>query len=211
MARKPKRLKDVAYQISRPFAFMSVSGPTLHVYRLTLPIVAMLVSCAAGLFLPAGLDLVGDKSVSDYMATFFSALPGFFIAALAAVVAFNGGDLDTEMPDVKLSITVHGDKVAQPITLRVFLSYLFAYLTVLSFIGFFVCLGGSLVAPSVTELLQRITDPGVRSGWRTICELLFTGVVAFVGASVVFCTGQGLYFLAERVHQTLLPRESGER
>ncbi|MDF2603065.1 hypothetical protein [Sphingomonas sp.] len=205
MARTPKRLKDIVYQFSRPFAFMSVSGPTLHIYRLTLPLIATFLSCAAAWFLPAGLDLVGDKSVSDYMATFFSALPGFFIAALAAVVAFNGGDLDNEMPDVKLSITAHGDTVTQPITLRVFLSYLFAYLTVLSFIGFFVCLVGSLLAPSVTEWIQRIADLGSRNKWQTASELAFTGVVAFVSASVVFCTGQGLYFLAERVHQNLLP------
>lgn len=211
MARKPKRLKDITYQFTRPFAFMLVSAPTLHVYRLTLPLLATIVTCAAGLLLPAGLDLIGDKSVSDYMATFFAALPGFFIAALAAVVAFNGGDLDTDMPDVKLSIKAHGDTVAQPITLRIFLSYLFAYLTVLSFIGFFVCVGGSLLAPSITDMIQRIADSDVRGYWQTTCELLFISVVTFVSASVVFCTGQGLYFLAERVHQTLLPDEAGEQ
>lgn len=208
MAQPPAKLKDLRYQFLRPFAFLTVKGPSLNVYRFVLPIAATVIGAAASWLLPAGLDLVGDKSVSDYMATFFSALPGFFIAALAAVVAFNGGDLDREMPDVTASITAYGDTVEQSITLRVFLCYLFAYLTVLSFIGFFICVGGSLLAPSVSEWLQRASNPAAASGWRLACELTFTSLVAFVSASVVFCTGQGLYFLAERVHQTLLPGDA---
>lgn len=204
MPRKPIQLKDLLYQFLRPFAFMGVRGPTLHVYRLILPIVATVLSCAVEYFLPKGIELIGDKSVSDYMATFFVALPGFFIAALAAVVAFNGGDLDTEMPSVRANIMAYGDTVYQPITLRVFLSYLFSYLTILSFVGFFVCISGSLLAPSVTEWLNHLCHPAAY-GWRLACQLTFTGLIAFISSSVVFCTGLGLYFLAERVNQTLLP------
>jgi len=207
MAKVPSQLKDLRYQFLRPFAFLSVRGPSLNAYRYTVPIIATAVGAAASWLLPAGIDLVGDKSVSDYMATFFSALPGFFIAALAAVVAFNGGDLDREMPDVTASITAYGDTVQQNITLRVFLCYLFAYLTVLSFVGFFICVGGSLIAPSVEDWLKHASTLEAAANLRWACKLTFTAVVAFVSASVVFCTGQGLYFLAERVHQTLLPGE----
>ena len=205
MPRNTTKLRDFRYQILRPLAFLSIGGPTLNIYRWWLPALSAIVLSLAGWLLPAGFDVVGDKSLSDYMATFFAALPGFFIAALAAVVAFSGGDLDTEMPDVSVKIAAHGDVVRQPITLRVFLSYLFAYLTILSFVGFFVCLGAVLIAPSIVKLLPPMSA-GSATGIQ-LCKVAFTAVVSFLSASIVFCTAQGLYFLAERVHQTLLPRE----
>lgn len=204
MPARRTKLSDLRYQFLRPFAFLSVRGPSLHVYRLTLPLITTLVSCGAAWLLPAGVNTVGDHSVAYYLATFFVALPGFFVAALAAVVAFNGGDLDREMPDVKAKITAFGDTVLQSITLRIFLCYLFAYLTVLSFIGFFACLGATELAPSVQIWLGHLS-PDAAARVKLVCQIVFTGLSTFISASVVFCTGQGLYFLAERVHQELLP------
>lgn len=193
-----------AYQFWRPLAFLAVRGPTLDLYRWVLPLLTTLVVCVAYASLPLQIDLVGDKSASDYLISFFSSLPGFFIAALAAVVAFAGGDLDKAVPKMTVKITAHGDEADNEISLRVFLSYLFAYLTVISFVGFFFCLGGSLLAENAVTVIKSALDAetALKAAWS-----LRTGFLAgmtFLASSIVFCTVQGLYFLAERVHQTLL-------
>ncbi|MGO6815313.1 hypothetical protein [Rhizobium leguminosarum] len=193
-----------AYQFLRPFAFLAVKGPTLDLFRWTLPLATTVAVCAVYAWLPIKLELVGDKSASDYLIPFFSSLPGFFIAALAAVVAFAGGDLDKAVPGVKVSITVNGDSADNEISLRVFLSYLFAYLTMVSFLGFFFCVGGSLLAGNAVAVMNAVSAPetAARATWWLKCS--FLAGMAFFASSIVFCTVQGLYFLAERVHQKLL-------
>lgn len=137
----------------------------------------------------------------SFLTQLFAVLPGFYIAALAAVVAFHGGDLDKEMPDVTASITANGDTSDVQITIRVFLCYLFAYLTVLSFVGFFACMAGALIAPSFNLLMSE----GMLPGWAApAASGAYVAFLLFVTASLVLCTIQGLYFLAERVHQTLI-------
>lgn len=192
------------YQLFRPVAFLRLSGPSLTFYKFILPIVVTTLAAILYLLMPIKIDLVGERSAADYMANFFATLPGFFIAALAAVVAFQGGDLDKEMPDVKVSITVQGDTKPVPITFRVFLCYLFSYLTVLSFLGFFVCVGGSLICPILNHFLSSISDASTAANIRIVLEVGYASIITFITASVVLCTFQGLYFLAERVHQKLL-------
>ncbi|WP_141493559.1 hypothetical protein [Neokomagataea tanensis] len=154
--------------------------------------------------MPKGFALIGDKSVSDYMATFFVALPGFFIAALAAVVAFNGGDLDKKMPGVIAKITVYGDTENINITLRMFLSYLFGYLTIISFMGFFICISGSLLSPNLS-LPAYGNHNSYISYAHEFLKVLFLFIISFLGSNVICCTSIGLYFLSERVYQTILP------
>ncbi len=101
-------------------------------------------------------------------------------------------------------MVINGDKAPVEISLRVFLCYLFAYLTVISFAGFFVCVSASLLAPSFTIFASDLSNVRFLENTADFGDLLFVGVLAFMTASVVFCTIQGLYFLAERVHQTLL-------
>jgi hypothetical protein len=186
------------YQLTRPFAYLSVQGPSLSVYRIWGPLILALVSVFIVWLLPEGLNTVGSDSLSSYLAQLFATLPGFYIAALAAIVAFQGGDLDKEMPDTTATITANRDTSRVAITFRIFLCYLFSYLTALSFVGFGICVIGSLLVPSVETQLAGSPQA------YTWVELGYIFVVAQVTFGVVLCTVQGLYFLAERVHQTLL-------
>lgn len=192
------------YQFLRPVAFLKVKGPGLGLYKFVGPVACSVACVSLFLLLPAKVRLIGDGSATEYMIGFFSILPGFFIAALAAIVAFQGGDLDETMPDVTVEMSNEGDTEPVEITLRVFLCYLFAYLTVLSFLGFFLCVGGALLAPSLGELVELIPSSGSHAAIKTSFETVFVAVLALITASVVLCTAQGLYFLAERVHQKLL-------
>lgn len=189
------------YQLSRPLAYWSVEAPSIPFYRLWGPAGLTLVISVLLLVLPVGIDIVGDRSLVSFLSQLFAILPGFYIASLAAVVAFQGGDLDKEMPDATASITANGDTSDVEITLRVFLCYLFAYLTVLAFVGFFTCMAGVLAAPSFNMILA---DSEVANWVRPLLASIYVAFLIFITASLVLCTIQGLYFLAERVHQTLV-------
>jgi hypothetical protein len=192
------------YQLTRPLAYWSVKGPTISFYRVGGPVALATVGTAVLFILPKQIDIVGDTSLVSFLTQLFAVLPGFFIAALAAIVAFQGGDLDKEMPDVTAEITANGDTSELSITLRLFLCYLFAYLTVLAFAGFFLCMTGALFAPSYNAL---IPPTEVLVSFRSLISVSYVAFLLFVTASLVLCTIQGLYFLAERVHQTLIDED----
>lgn len=191
-----------SYQLFRPFAYLFVRGPTLNFYRFVGPSACVAFACALYACLPIPLDLIGDKSISGYLLPFFSSLPGFFIAALAAVVAFNGGDLDEEIVNLEARVTANGDTDWVPISLRVFLCYLFAYLTIVSFLGFFYCLIGTVLAGNIVSVVTSAIPTHAASAIETL-KYVFLAGVTYLAGTITFCTIQGLYFLAERVHQKL--------
>ncbi len=195
----------VGYELSRPLAFSGIKGPGLRVYRDVLPWGAVAVALMAYWALPLRIALVGDASVSSMAAPFFASLPGFFIAALAAVATFNGADLDREMSNVTAMMTIKGESAPTPLTLRVFLCYLFAYLTAISFLGFFLCAAVSLLTGNLHELAEIASqgEPSRELVVSGVFRSMFVALAALIGAKVVFCTALGLYFLAERVHQEL--------
>lgn len=190
------------YQFFRPLAYLFVKGNSLNFYRWYAPAGCVLLASLSYGLLPVPLALVGDKSIAGYLLPFFSSLPGFFIAALAAVVAFNNEDLDGEVSGVSAKITVNDETEWLPISLRVFLCYLFAYLTIVSFLGFFFCMLGIILAPNVVLIVAK-ASPEFSASIIEGLRFVFLGGMAFASGTLIFCTVQGLYFLAERVHQKL--------
>ena len=195
----------VRYELSRPLAFGGIKGPGLKIYRDAIPWATVLAALTMYWCLPLRIPLVGNVSVSSLASPFFASLPGFFIAALAAVATFNGADLDREMSNVTAKLTIRGEEAESRITLRVFLCYLFAYLTAISFLGFFLCASVSLLAGNLHQLAEMAShgQPAREQAATNGLRSLFVGLVALIGAKVIFCTALGLYFLAERVHQEL--------
>ena len=106
------------------------------------------------------------------------------------------------MPDAKVKILWNGDLAEDNISLRVFLSYLFSYLVVISFLGFFVCLFGNIAGDDIITLVEKSGRESSGFIVSALC-VCYTALVVFLAASIVTCTMLGLYFLAERVHQEL--------
>lgn len=193
------------YELTRPVAFLTAKGPTLRLYRDWLPLGGAVAGVAAYAALPVDIKLVGPDSASAVMSPLFAGLPGFFIAALAAVSTFQGGDLDRDMARTTIWISVNGDSTDTPVTLRVFLSHLFAYLTVLAVLGFLLCGGATLLASNMEHfkaLAHKTKTPLDDSAWF-IARNVFIFTLAIITNSVLTCTSLGLYFLAERIHQEL--------
>ncbi|EOC0041980.1 hypothetical protein ACI0X2_004058, partial [Cronobacter turicensis] len=85
--------------------------------------------------------IIEDGGVIKTIASFISNLPGFYIAALAAIATFNREQIDHPLindkgsPSIDVRVTKENGHVVnttEPLTRRLFLCMLFAYLTALS-------------------------------------------------------------------------------
>jgi len=190
------------YQVRRAFAFGGVKHPDLTPFLTWVPIVLGVILAVGFELLPVRARFTGDGSISRLMLTVFAILPGFYIAALAAVATFNRDEMDFEMPEPapKMILRTRGRDEETALTFRMFLSHMFSYLTALSFVAVFIFMGAELVAPSAKLILGNLTPH-----WQDFATYALGGSYVFVAfwlaAKIVLTTMIGLYFLAERIHR----------
>jgi hypothetical protein len=141
-----------------------------------------------GLFwlLPERPALLGDKGVLKSICDFIVLLAAVFVAALAAVAAFDNETLDREMQGT--TPTLHG----RNLTRRQFVCYLFGYLAVISFSLFLAIVTANIVTPSLHVVLSE------RALWWT--RAVSGNVFAFAFWNMIVTTLLGIYFLVERVN-----------
>lgn len=191
------------YLLSRAFAFGWIKHPELAPFLRWGPVIVAFVLTLLFWLLPVQPKLAGDGSLSRHMITIFAILPGFFIAAIAAVATFNRAEMDVTMPEPapELKLRTGRDESYVKLTFRMFTSHLFAYLTTLSFCAVFLFVSVDLVAPSAKFLIGKIPDIGVRAIVEGILTVVYVWIVTWFAAKIVLTTLIGLYFLAERMHR----------
>jgi hypothetical protein len=193
----------VLYLISRPFAFIWVKHPTLTPFLRFAPLSVAAIFTVIYWIMPIRPALTGDGSLSRHMITVFAILPGFFIAALAAVSTFNRPEMDEVMPDpapeLKLRTGEHESYV--PLTARMFTTHLFSYLTSISFFAVFLFVCADLSSPSISYLVGLVPDQLWRDMLTHALALAYFACVIWLAAKIVLTTLIGLYFLAERIHR----------
>lgn len=128
------------------------------------------------------------------MSGFISNLPGFYIAALAAIATFNREQIDFPLigsngtPFIKIKLTKENGKVVdtqEKLTRRLFLCMMFAFLTALSIS---IVMFNAFAAP----LINTINN--VKVNWCYI--IIFT----FLSWQMLVSTFFGLYYLGDRIH-----------
>jgi hypothetical protein len=193
----------LAYQLTRPIAFRQIQHPALHIINVYVPSVLTILNIILYIVLPIEPKLFGDDSVTSNALLFITVLPGFFIAALAAVATFPGDNLNEIMPAPAPTLVMRTGNTLAPVELtsRIFLCHLFSYLTVLSFAGFLIGAGSDLLAPSARYLLAEITVAEVTRVISTLLHILYIAVLTWVFANLIVTTVYGLYFLVERIHR----------
>lgn len=192
----------IVYQITRGLAFWNIDHPELRpVIRLG-PLVIAVSATIIFLALPVKPVLVGEGSLSRHLISVFSTLPGFYIAALAAVATFSRPEMDETMPAPapRMRLRVGNETGWVDLTFRMFLSHLFAFLTTLSFLAVFILVGTDLLSASGSDLLEKLA----KSHFRTISAVFnatYVGLAVWLAGLIVLTTLFGLYFLAERIHR----------
>ncbi|WP_168011917.1 hypothetical protein [Halomonas salinarum] len=186
-----KNFRVIRYQVTRPLSYLAIDHEDKYLYDWVFPL--LVLALASGLVHFFDADLVNLIKYSSGLASFVSGLPGFFIAALAAVATFNRKDIDRDMagenpPTVE---TLVGDrKVKVVLTRRRFLCMLFSYLTALSIV-----LSVIGLTPVAFDFLS---DGELNISFLSAIFYLFSFFILFF--QLVVSTLYGLYYLGDRVH-----------
>lgn len=134
--------RQLHYELLRGFAYRRIKHQEMPVYTTWLPIVLAFIIVGIYILLPVRPVLTGKDGAAASALSIMSTLPGFYFAGLAAVATFGSAEMDKEMPHPAptIDIVVSGRKVSSKLTRRLFLTYLFSYLVLLSFIVCFALL-----------------------------------------------------------------------
>ena len=191
------------YQITRPFAFQRIRSRDLGLLRTALPLAVTVLFVLVYYAIPVKPAILGDKKYLDYVLQIIGTLPGFYIAALAAAATFNNPSLDEQMPGKEpptLKVMRGGEKFDIPMTMRVFICHLFAYLSAISFGTALLGIAIIEFSPSLDALEQAYKSNQAIQYVVDTVRYLTVGAFTFYVAKVVTITLHGLYFLVERMH-----------
>lgn len=181
--------------IIRPYAYLLINDSRKNGIDWLLP---LLFSIATTTYI---CIFVKNSQIIDLvklLLSFIQSLPGFFLAALAAVATFNRSDLDKIMPSPAPTIDIerNGGKEEIQLTRRRYLTLMFSFLAAESI---------SLVI--ITTLILFSVD---KISNFLICKNLYfplIGNIIFLFLFFLFfwqlfiVSFYGLYYLGERIHQ----------
>lgn len=196
-------LRQLLYELGRGFAYRRISHDEMRTYTRWLPLALTAIAVGIYVILPVKPALVGSNGLASSLLTLVSTLPGFYFAGLAAVATFGSTTMDKEMPAPapEVDMLVSGKRDSFKLTRRLFLSYLFSYLVIVSFGLCFALVTINSLSGSIDALQAAI----VRCTGAVWPWLLVKGAVGitltFAFASMVVSTLHGVFFLTEKIHQ----------
>lgn len=183
-------------QILRPFSYLAIRHNSRLPLYVNWAIPALLSGFAVvGLsWLGLRVDFFGQIGLFSKLLGFLQSLPGFYIAALAAISTFNNPDMLKLMPGEAptMKIIYGGGLEVVKLTRRRFLSAMFAYLTALSIFLTLAVMLGLTVAQPFKDLLPL-------HFWEAARFIFGFAFLLFV-AQLVCVTLWGLFYLGERIH-----------
>lgn len=181
--------------VLRPFLFLSIKHSQKQFFDWVFPSVFSVLCVLFLLCFRDGLNLVGASGLIERILSFVQILPGFYIAALAAIATFNREEMDDYMPEPtpKIKLVLGGEENEIRLTRRRFLSMLFAYLTAVSIVFCLV----SICSLEFSHLFLEAFSSALED--YVYAFLLF--FYFFLFWQLIFETMLGIYYLGERIHQ----------
>lgn len=183
-------------ELTRPFSYLSIrhesSLPTAVNWWLPALCSFGVVSLVWGFGF--NVDVFGSNGLMSRILSFVQSLPGFYIAALAAISTFNNPDMDKLMPGKAPTMEVHynGSLSTVKVTRRRFLSSMFAFLTASSLMLTLLAIATTALAEPVKVALPLAAHIFFKTG------LMFSYLLLFFQLTTV--TFWGLYYLGERLY-----------
>ncbi|TBL56367.1 hypothetical protein [Hafnia paralvei] len=192
----------IIYQLFRPFSYLAIKKVAgKYIYDWLIPLVfSISFTFIIYVFGPTIENVVKDGNLISKLTGFVSNLPGFYIAALAAIATFNRAEIDNLLISKSASgngqspyIVVKDIKnnglpmsVAVEITRRVFLCMLFSFLTAESIL--------------IVIFSYLLTSISADIQYSPIFNLTFLFLFMFLFWQLVTATFFGLYYLGIRIH-----------
>ncbi|MGE6497539.1 hypothetical protein [Cupriavidus metallidurans] len=185
------------YDLLRPFSYLTVDygGKWRLDWAIPAALAAASTAIVGALAYCYPVAVMGDAGLIAKLLSFVQSLPGFYIAALAAIATFNRLDIDRTMPapPPKIQIRVRGKSIAIDLTRRRYLCVLLAFLTAESLCLIVAAIFAIAVAPAMYEL--------VRPEFRFWIKLGFLGTYLLFFWQLLVVTFIGLFYLGDRIHQ----------
>lgn len=185
----------ILYQLLRPVAYLQIEHPKKFFFDWVIPVGATLMTAVILLSLRGAIVIWGSGGVVERLTGFVQTLPGFYIAALAAIATFNRQDIDRHIPapTPEIEVVIGGKRNTIKLTRRRFLCMLFAFLTAESIVVSILGIGFISVASGV-----RAAVPEVAHVYVSICA---ASLVIFLFWQLIVATALGLYYLGDRLQQ----------
>lgn len=141
------------------------------------------------------VSIIGSNGMAGKILSFMQILPGFYIAALAAIATFQKNDIDQAMPSPAptIALDIRGKKILAQLSRRRFLCSMFAFLTAESLLIIFICITGELFGPAIS-----IATPEYLHTWF---KYIFSGILLLLCWQLIAATFWGLYYLGDRLHR----------
>lgn len=140
------------------------------------------------------------SEISGLLAGFLQTIPGFYIAALAAIATLTSPTMDRPMDGIPPTKKVHtidmdGNPIDkdEPLERREFLARLFSYLSFISLVLYF----SILILQYMYQLKIFAVGQGFYSAIYFLCLVAFN----FLLVQLMFLTFLGLYYLGQRIHE----------
>jgi hypothetical protein len=187
----------VLHFLLRPFSYLSIGHKSKWKIDWLIPILLALMSIFIVFFLRryGSISVYSDNGIISRILSFVQSLPGFYIAALAAIATFNKTDIDNRMPEPAptIDIIVQGKSIEIALTRRRFLCSMFAFLTAESILLIVVAIFSLSIAPVIKAVIApQLTE--VLSG----VFFLFYSILFW---QMIVASFWGLYYLGEKLHQ----------
>lgn len=168
-----------------PLRYLRISHRTKRIYDFWVPLGLAVGLTAPAILLP--VNIFGDKGFCYYILDLVKLLTGFYIASLGVVVSLHREGLDLVM-EGEHPPTLDNVKV----TRRQFLTALFGYLALLSFVIYAVGTAAIIGTPVMRTMLPPILHPWLRDAF-----LLGFGLMV---ANLFTSTVIGLHYMSYKVH-----------
>lgn len=186
------------YQLLRPFAYIFIHHPVKRMVDWYLPFGLLVGSVVLLAPFRSGMNVWATDGIVATAQGLVQGLPGFYIAALAAVATFGqqGSSLDRIIPEPTPTLQTRwagGRWVEMKLSRRRFLCLLFAYLTSISVVLSLFASYARAIAQPARKLLPVLLVDGL--SW-----MAFAVYLLFL-FQVVIVTLWGLYYLGDRMHQ----------
>lgn len=193
------------YELTRWWSYRRIDHPAIRWYVLWLPIGFTALSIGFYLIFPKMPQLFQKSGIVEAINAIVALLPGFYIAALAAVATFNRPDMDEEMAASPPTVQMRhlGKTVEIGLTRRLFLTLLFSYLTILNFLILGIGWFGVLTHRGFIDLLTKVENLCVRNVIHAGLEIIYLSILLYFFYSMIASTLHGIYFISERMHQPL--------
>lgn len=186
------------YQLTRPFAYILIKHSSKFKVDVCLPFLFSIILSATCLVFKKSINVWGlNGLVSDIQST-IQILPGFYIAALAAIIALGKNErLDEYIagdppPSIRMYKNDFIEPTQQNLTRRHFLSLLFSYLTIISLL---LCICFSIVLHLIPILhTYNIPTWVIYFGYYTGTLIFF-----FFLFQIIFITLLGLFYISDKM------------